>query len=171
MKTNNNARGILSMPLLQTGLAIKISRGHLLTLWKTLLMVFGLLLISCSKNPEAYIEHIEGYWEIEKVTLSNGFEKDYKFNENIDYISLNDSLVGFRKKMKPGINDTYFTSEDAEAIRVEIENNSLNIYYSTPYAKWKETILEATPENLRIINENKDVYLYKRYTPINLDLD
>jgi hypothetical protein len=31
--------------------------------------------------------------------------------------------------------------------------------------------LEATSKNLSIINENKDVYLYKRYTPINLDID
>jgi len=171
MKTNKNTNVIASLPVRQIGLVLKISRGNLLISCKNLLIVFGLLIISCSKNPETYIEHIDGYWEIEKVTLSNGFEKDYKFNENIDYISLNDSLVGFRKKMKPGINDTYFTSEDAEAIRVEIEDNNLNIYYSTPYAKWKETILEATPKNLRIINENKDVYLYKRYTPINLDLE
>ena len=171
MKPNKNAHGIPSIPARQTGLILKISPCHLLISCKTLLIVFGLLIISCSKNPEAYIEHIDGYWEIEKVTLSNGFEKDYKFNENIDYINLNDSLVGFRKKMKPGINNTYFTSEDAEALTVKIENNSLNIYYSTPYAKWKETILEATPEHLSIINENKDVYLYKRYTPINLDLE
>tara|TARA_R100001369_G_C3299231_1_gene165394 strand:- start:97 stop:591 length:495 start_codon:yes stop_codon:yes gene_type:complete len=152
-------------------LILKISCSNLFILRKTLLIVFGLLIISCSKNPETYIQHIEGYWEIEKVTLSNGFEKEYKFNETIDYISLNDSLKGFRKKMNPGINDTYFTSDDAEAITVKVENGSLNIYYVTPYAKWKETILEATSKNLSIINENKDVYLYKRYTPINLDID
>ena len=134
-------------------------------------VVFVLGLLGCSKNPETYIQHIEGYWEIEKVTLSNGFEKDYKFNETLDYISLDDSLKGFRKKMKPGINDTYFTSDDAEAILLKIENNNLNIYYTTPYATWKETILDATPTHLSIINENKDVYLYKRYTPINLSLD
>ncbi len=152
-------------------LILKTSAGNFLISRKTLLIVFGLLIISCSKNPETYIQYIEGYWEIEKVTLSNGFEKEYKFNETIDYISLNDSLKGFRKKMTPGINDTYFTSDDAEAISIKIENESLNIYYATPYAKWKETILEATPKNLSIINENKDVYLYKRYTPINLDID
>ena len=135
----------------------------------SLLSLFSLL--GCTRNPETYIEHIEGYWEIEKVVLSNGFEKEYKYNESIDYISLNDSLKGFRKKMTPGINDTYFTSDDAEAITLKIENGSLNLYYSTPYAQWKETVLEATPKILKLINENKDVYLYKRYTPINLDIE
>jgi hypothetical protein len=133
--------------------------------------LFCLLLFGCAENPESYIQHLEGYWEIKEVTLSNGFKKEYKINETIDYISLNDSLIGFRKKLKPGINDTYFTSDDAEAIRVKVENNNLNIYYSTPYAKWKETVLEANAQILRITNENKDVYLYKRYTPINLSLE
>jgi hypothetical protein len=164
MKTIKNTNPI-------SRLILKINFSNLLIVRKTLLIVFGLLIISCSTNPETYIQHIEGYWEIEKVTLSNGFEKEYKFNETIDYFRLNDSLKGFRKKLKPGINDTYFTSDDAEAITLKVESGSLNIYYATPYAKWKETILEATSKNLSIINENKDVYLYKRYTPINLDID
>ncbi len=134
-------------------------------------IVIIFLLLSCSKNPETYIQHIEGYWEITEVTFPNGNKKEYKYNETIDYISVNDSLHGFRKKLKPGINDTYFTSEDAEGLVVKIENDSLNIYYSTPYNTWKETILEATPENLRVINDTKTVYLYKRYTPITLNLE
>ncbi len=138
---------------------------------KNYLWLFCLLILSCSENPEAYIQHLEGYWEIVEVTLPDGSKKEFKFNETIDYISVNDSLYGFRKKLKPGINDTYFTSDDAESLVVKIENDSLNIYYTTPYAKWKETVLEATPKNLRVINKNKIVYLYKRYTPINLDVE
>ena len=145
--------------------------GNLIN-WKNLLFILIMFsLFNCSKSPETYIEYIAGYWEIEEVTLSDGSKKEYKFNDTIDYISLNDSLYGFRKKLKPGINNTYFTSGNAETLNVKIENNSLNIYYSTPYAKWKETVIEATPKNLRIINENKDVYLYKRYTPIIMSVE
>ena len=133
--------------------------------------VFCLLILNCSTNPETLIPHVEGYWEIEEVTLVDGSKKEYQFNETIDYISVNDSLTGFRKKLKPGINDTYFTSDDAESLTLKVENDSLNIYYSTPYANWKETVLEATPEHLKLINQNKIVYLYKRYTPINLDVE
>lgn len=138
---------------------------------KNYLWLICLLILSCSENPESYIPHIEGYWEIVEVTLPDGNKKEYKFNETIDYISINDSLHGFRKKLKPGINDTYFMSSDAESLMVKFENDSLNIYYSTPFANWKETVLEATSENLRVINKNKTVYLYKRYTPINLDIE
>ena len=129
------------------------------------------LVFSCSKNHDIDIKEIQGYWEISEVIFPDGSIKAYKFNETIDYISINDSLKGFRKKLKPGINYTYFTSEDAEALIIKSENDSLNVYYSTPYNTWKETVLEATAMNLRIVNDNKVVYLYKRYTPIKLDIE
>lgn len=138
---------------------------------KKFYFIILLLVLSCSENPETYIEHLNGYWEIEEVTLTDGTKKQYQFNETIDYISINDSLQGFRKKLNPGINDTYFTSDDAEKLIVRLENDSLNLYYSTPYAKWKETVLEASETYLKISNENKNVYLYKRYKPIKLDVD
>lgn len=139
---------------------------------KHALVLFCVILFcSCSRNPEANLEHLEGYWEIEEASLANGTKKQYKFNETIDYIKFNDSLIGFRKKLKPGINDTYFTSDDAEALVIKIENNKLNIYYSTPYANWKETVLEATSDRLKVSNANQDIYIYKRYTPINLSVE
>ncbi|WP_252723585.1 lipocalin family protein [Winogradskyella psychrotolerans] len=130
-----------------------------------------LSIFSCSKNPENDIQYIEGYWEIKEVTMSDGSKKAYKFNETVDYININDDLKGFRKKLKPGINNTYFTSGDAEAIQLKIENNKINIYYSTPYANWKETVLEATENQLRIINDSENIYLYERYSSIELDLE
>ncbi|OZV67609.1 lipocalin family protein [Winogradskyella aurantia] len=138
---------------------------------KKLLWCLWFIFISCSNNPKSYINHLEGYWEIQEVILSDGSVKNYKVNETIDYISLNDSLKGFRKKLKPGLNNNYFTSDDAEALTVMVEDDSLRIYYSTPFSKWKETVLKATEDQLKIINENKAVYLYKRYTPIQLNVE
>ncbi len=136
---------------------------------------FGLILVfvitSCSQNPEEYLEHINGYWEIEEVQFTNGDVKPYKYNESIHYISINDRLIGFRKKLKPGFNSKYITSKDAEGITAKIENNSLNLYYKTPYTNWKETVLKADENSLKVINDRETIYLYKRYEPIELDLE
>ncbi len=45
------------------------------------------------------------------------------------------------------------------------------MYYKTSYAEWKETVLEASEKHLKVRNENKDVYLYKRYTPLHLEVE
>jgi len=129
------------------------------------------LLTSCSKNNEAFIEHINGYWEIESVTFANGTIKEYTINQSIDYITINDSLKGFRKKLNPIFGDKYETSKHAEMLQLKIENDSLNIYYSTKYANWKETVIMANENRLQIVNKNNDLYLYKRFTPTNLDIE
>lgn len=136
-----------------------------------LLLILCVLLASCGKDPNTYVPHVSGYWEIQEVTLASGEKKVYQYNETIDFIAIDTSMKGFRKKLKPGFNNTYNASKDAEAVEARIENDSLNLYYKTPYAEWKETVLNADEENLTIINQNKDLYIYKRYQSITIDLE
>lgn len=129
-----------------------------------LMVVFG-----CADNLEDNISYMNGYWEIKEVTLADGSKREYTFSETIDFFEVNDSLIGFRKKMKPNFDGTFSTSENAETLQIKIENDSLNIYYSTPYAKWKETILDVSKDQIVIQNQAKLRYTYKRYEPLELD--
>jgi hypothetical protein len=133
-----------------------------------LLLALGII-FSCSKDPETLITHLNGYWEIDEVTLPDGTKRDYNYNDTIDFLSINDSLTGFRKKMKPNFDGSFSTSNDAEALKIVIENDSLNIYYKTPYSEWKETVLDATEDKLLIQNKDKLIYLYKRYEPLVIE--
>lgn len=136
---------------------------------KVLTVLILLTLTSCTNNPESFIEHLNGYWEIEEVTLADGTKKEYTYNDTVDFISINDSLIGFRKKLKPNFSGTFQTSSDAENLKVVIENNTLNLYYTTPFGNWKEIVLNVTKDKLLIENEAKVIYLYKRYQPLELD--
>lgn len=140
-----------------------------MSLKKIYLILFAFTIIGCSKDPKTFIQHLDGYWEIEEVTLSNGTKRTYRYNDTVDYIEITDSLAGFRTKLKPNLSGTFETSSDKERVEINIENNSLHLIYSTPYSKWKETVLNANKDQLIIINTNKDVYLYKRYEPFNLE--
>ena len=133
-----------------------------------LLLALGII-FSCSKDPETLITHLNGYWEIDEVTLPDGTKRDYNYNDTIDFLSINDSLTGFRKKMKPNFDGSFSTSNDAEALKIVIENDSLNIYYKTPYSEWKETVLDATEDKLLIQNKDKLIYFYKRYEPLVIE--
>lgn len=137
---------------------------------KRLLIVVALIiLLSCKQNPETFTNHINGYWEIESVTLPSGETKEYTFSGTIDYIEIKDSLKGFRKKLKPRLDGTFDTSNNSETLKLVVENDSLNAYYQTPFANWKETILHADDTYLKVINQEKKVYLYKRYELLNFE--
>ncbi|WP_418509422.1 hypothetical protein [Corallibacter sp.] len=123
---------------------------------------------SCSKHVENYIPNISGYWEIEKVTLPDGTVKEYAYNNTIDYLEITDSINGIRKKLKPTLNNTFETSNIIENFEIKIENDSLNLYYKTPFDTWKETILLATESQLKVVNKNKAVFVYKRFEPIKI---
>ncbi len=133
-------------------------------------IILCLLLFACNRNnPNTYIEFLEGYWEIDRVELYNGEIKDYRINQTIDYISITDSLTGIRKKLNPNFSGTYETSKNFEKFTLLVLNDSLHMLYETPFDKWKESVLFANESKLEIINENKDVFLYKKYIPLKLD--
>ncbi len=132
-------------------------------------LVLLILFANCTSDPKNNLEHINGYWEIEKVNLNDGSERVYNYNDTIDFISINDSLIGFRKKVKPNFKGTFESSKDIENIKVVIKNDSLHLHYSTAFSNWKETVLIANENELVIINSSKAIYHYKRYQPLDLD--
>ncbi|MBN2867394.1 MAG: lipocalin family protein [Flavobacteriaceae bacterium] len=136
---------------------------------KKLALLLILITFSCTKDKSHFSQNIDGYWEIKHVKLNNGYEKEYTVNETIDYIEITSDTSGFRKKMKPQFDGTFKTSNNSESFTFKIENDSFNLHYKTPYHSWKETILEVSKDEMKVINESKDVYLYKRYTPIKVE--
>lgn len=136
---------------------------------KKLALLLILIIFSCKEDKSHFTENIDGYWEIKYVKLNNGYEKEYTVNETIDYIEITSDTSGFRKKMKPQFDGTFKTSNNSENFTFKIENDSFNLHYKTPYYSWKETILKISKDEMKVINQSKDVYLYKRYTPINVE--
>ncbi len=126
------------------------------------------VVISCSKpDPESYIKHINGYWEIEKVITADGVEIHYNFNQSIDFFEIKDSL-GIRKKLQPQLSGSFITTKSNEIFRLEIENDSLRLYYKTPLDQWRETVVSAKEKQIILKNEAGNLYFYKPYKKMEL---
>tara|TARA_R100000935_G_C2818382_1_gene158455 strand:+ start:1056 stop:1493 length:438 start_codon:yes stop_codon:yes gene_type:complete len=132
-----------------------------------ILMIF---LISCNTKPVDHLEHINGYWGIEKVEFTKDSIRDFKINEIVDYIEIVDS-TGFRIKVKPQFGGTYIAAGEPEDIKVNMEDNKVTLNYSTPFNNWKEVILASDEDKISLKNERGIIYHYKRYKPLKLDLD
>ena len=128
-----------------------------------------ILFVSCQeKKTEVYdVNLLNGYWEIEEVTMDNGTKKEFKMNETIDFFEVkNDS--GFRKKVTPQLNGTYLINNVDEKIKIEKTEEGTFIHYQTDYAKWKETVLVLTKEQLVLQNDQNIKYQYKKPTPFSV---
>jgi hypothetical protein len=121
-----------------------------------------LVFISCKQTiTDADLQHINGYWEIEKVILPDGDKKEYKVNETIDFFKI-ENKKGFRKKVMPQIDGTYLTNNIQETVKVDLIDGTASIHYTTHYAHWKEEIIELSKDKLVIKNQQDLEYHYKR---------
>ncbi|MGB5819351.1 MAG: hypothetical protein WBG90_07680 [Saonia sp.] len=131
-------------------------------------LFIGLFVVmGCAKKvSEKDLNYLNGYWEIEKVTFSDGSHKEYKVNANVDYIAIDD-FKGFRKKVQPKFDGTYTASDDATLFIIRESGGEFNIYYKNDRNDWKERIASISQNNFSVINEENIRYSYKRYQPIN----
>ncbi len=126
-----------------------------------LFFVFGLIL-SCKQSiSESDLQHLNGYWEIEKVELPDGDKKEYKVNETIDFFKITDKK-GFRSKVMPQIDGTYLTNDLKEDVVVVLKDGDATIQYKTNYANWNEEIIELSKDKLVVKNQQDLEYHYKR---------
>lgn len=131
-------------------------------------VVLTLMLMSCKQTVTSKdIEKINGYWEIEKVELPNGEDKDYKVNPTIDYFKLKNNK-GFRQKVMPQFDGTYLTNNLKETIQVTEESGDFYINYTTQYGKWKEEIIEIKDSVLVLKNKEDLEYHYKKSVPFSV---
>ena len=131
------------------------------------LLLVAIVITSCTNtDPNEQLQNLTGYWMIEKVEVENDSVVEYSLSQYIDYIEIKDS-VGFRKKLQPKIDGGYIkASNDSEKITAKIEDDVLNLYYSTAFDEWQETVLVATEDELVIKNRDDKKYYYKKYEPL-----
>jgi hypothetical protein len=136
---------------------------------KTVFKVFllSLLFVGCKqKITPQDVSKLNGYWEIEKVEISDGDDKDYKINEHFDYFEIKDNQ-GFRKKVQPQLDGTFIVN-DTEDVKIRFEKDQVFVDYSTDFAKWTEELLTITETEMVVKNADDKEYHYKKTGPINI---
>lgn len=115
------------------------------------------------RTPQEKIDNLNGYWAISKAEMADGQIKKYNFNALVDYFEIENNK-GFRKKVKPKLDGTFLVTDNLEKIIVKIENDSINLYYSTGMDEWKETLIASEENKIVLKNEEGMEYSYKRFT-------
>ena len=135
---------------------------------KQLYLFLLLTIITACKSTikEGEISQLEGYWEITKVVFQDGTTKPYTVNTTIDYIAI-DGLKGYIKKMKPGLNGRYQTSNKAAQFKLLLKNEVWEMHFEGDLNSTLR-LLEIDSLEYAVKDQGQVRYYYKRYEPINI---
>ena len=134
------------------------------------ILLLVLVFTGCEKpNPEAQKQYLSGYWEIKTVKMPDGEKKNFDINTVGDYIEVKGDS-GSRTKVSPKIDGTFQTNGVSENFILKIEEDSLRMYYKTPFDEWKETILEANDSTFTVINRDNKIYTYSKFKKFNFGI-
>ncbi|MDB4605361.1 hypothetical protein OAH02_01570 [Flavobacteriaceae bacterium] len=135
---------------------------------KQLYLFLLLTIITACKSTiqEGEISQLEGYWEITKVVFQDGTTKPYTVNTTIDYIDIN-GLKGYIKKMKPGLNGRYQTSNKAAQFKLLLKNEVWEMHFEGDMNSTL-SLLELDSLEYAVKDQGQVRYYYKRYEPINI---
>ena len=129
-------------------------------------LFIALIVSSCAEQkPKDQFTHLEGYWEISRVEINPDSVREYKYNETIDFIDL-DGATGTKSKVKPQLDGTYQVTGVTEDIEMVMDDKELYIKYTTPYDTFRERVVHAEENDLKLENEEGVIYFYKRYKPL-----
>lgn len=132
------------------------------------LFFVSIAMLSCQQKVDKKdLPKINGYWEIEKVIMADGKEKDYKVNETADYFEIKGSK-GMREKVMPQFDGKYIVNDLKEKVEIFEKEGVFFIRYETPYTKWTEEIIAVSDKQLVLKNEQKIEYHYKKAIPFSI---
>lgn len=132
-----------------------------------ILFVVTSFFVACKPTvQEADLTKLNGYWEIQKVEMKEGEDKDYKVNPTVDYIEIKNK-AGFRQKVMPQLDGSFRTNNLQETITLKNQDGTWNIYYKTPYGSWSEELIELTDSILVVKNQADLEYHYKKFKPFS----
>lgn len=130
-------------------------------------LLIALLFISCgNESPEEQVQYLSGYWEIVEVKLPDGSNKEFTPNYTLDYIQV-DGDQGIRKKVTPQLDGSFLTNDSYEKFFLKIDDDSLKMFYETPFDTWQETVVYAKDSILVLQNSDNKVYTYKKFRTFN----
>lgn len=132
-----------------------------------LLLLLTVITACKSSIQEGEISRLEGYWEITKVVFQDGTTKPYTVNTTVDYIGI-DGFNGYIKKMKPGLNGRYQTSNKAAQFKL-IQKDGLWEMHFEGDQKSTLSLLELDSLEYAVKDQGEVRYYYKRYEPININ--
>ncbi|MFK7000412.1 lipocalin family protein [Flavobacterium oreochromis] len=123
-------------------------------------ILLSFLLISCSEKIELKdLDKLNGYWQIAKVEVVEGEDKEYAINENYDYFKIK-KHQGFHKKVRWQPTGKFLINDLEEAVKAIQKEGNIYLEFSSNFGKHTDKLIKVTDKEmvLEVENGNKNYY-------------
>ena len=129
-----------------------------------IIILYGLFYYSCHESKD--LQYLNGYWEISSVVIEGQEVKNFPFSGTIDFFILDKKNNGFRKKVKPKIDGSFYITMHEIEFKIEMKKNDIYLVYGKG-KNFVESLVKLDSTKMILKNMDGFIYEYKRFYPNN----
>lgn len=131
---------------------------------KFLILFMVMLAASCSNKPkDILLKNLNGYWNIDTVTMSDGSEREFPFSNHMDHFTTTES-TGVKNRVSPTYDGKFINYGSPVPFKWEDRDGKLFLLFNDGTEKYEQQVVDATEETMELLHENGTRYVYKRYS-------
>lgn len=120
------------------------------------------LLASCGNNATEMANAMEGYWNIETVTLSDGTEREFPFSNHMDHFEIEGSN-GVKNRVSPTYDGSFINYGSPVQFTWETVDGKVVLTFKDGAERYQQTLKKCDATTLVLLHENGTEYRYKAY--------
>jgi hypothetical protein len=133
-----------------------------MTMTRFILLFLILGISACSNSVEDQVAQLEGYWNIEKVVLSDGSEKEFPFSNHMDFFVIEGSN-GMKHRVSPKYDGTMVDYGSPVPFKWDDQDGELVLTFNEGDESYQQTVVTSTSKELVLLHENGTKYYYQVY--------
>jgi hypothetical protein len=130
---------------------------------KIFLLLCTIVFVSCSNN-QAKIKAVEGYWNINQVTLPDGSDREFPFSNHMDHFEIEGSK-GVKNRVSPTYDGGFISYGSPVYFKWEEIDGEIKLSFNDGDQAYQQIVKKATDETLVLLHENGTTYKYLKHIP------
>ncbi|MGJ8684182.1 MAG: lipocalin family protein [Nonlabens sp.] len=129
---------------------------------KLILLIAFITITSCSNNATEMVNSMEGYWNIETVTLPDGTEREFPFSNHMDHFEIEGSM-GVKNRVSPTYDGQFVNYGSPVPFTWETVDGKVVLTFKDGEGRHQQTLKKCNESTLVLLHENGTEYIYKAH--------
>lgn len=129
---------------------------------KAILILSIISLVSCSNNSTEMVKAMEGYWNIETVTLPDGTEREFPFSNHMDHFEI-EGNNGVKNRVSPTYDGGFINYGSPVYFTWEAVAGKVVLTFKDGEERYQQTLKNSDATTLVLLHENGTEYIYKAH--------